>query len=279
MVAGAGAGVAAIFKAPATGAVFALEVPYQDDFARKMLLPALVAAAGGYLGFVAVHGTQSLIPPGAGSPALSAADLVGAIVLGIAGGLVARCFAALLRRAKDVSTSVGAPGRIVAAGATMAGVLLLGHAVAHRSIAIGVGYRTIAWALEPNHGAWIVLTVMLLRILGTAATVAGGGVGGLFIPLVVTGALLGRAAGAVLPGLDEHLALIIGVAAVLGAGYRVPLAAVVFVAEATGRPGFVVPALLAAVAADLMMGRHSVTTYQQPSPAGPPDRGGDAAGG
>ena len=62
MVAGAAAGVAAIFKAPATGAVFALEVPYQDDFARKMLLPALVAAATGYLGFVAVHGTESPDP-------------------------------------------------------------------------------------------------------------------------------------------------------------------------------------------------------------------------
>ena len=44
-------GVAAIFKAPATGAVFALEVPYQDDFARKMLLPALVSSATGYLVF------------------------------------------------------------------------------------------------------------------------------------------------------------------------------------------------------------------------------------
>ncbi len=266
MVAGAGAGVAAIFKAPATGAVFALEVPYQDDFARKMLLPTLVAAASGYLGFVAVHGTQSLIPPGAGSPALSAGDLVGALLLGVAGGVVARCFAALLRRAKRVSTTVPAPVRLVASGAAMAGVLLLGHAVAHDSITIGVGYGAIRWALEPNHAAWIILTVMLLRIVATAATVAGGGVGGLFIPLVVTGALLGRAAGAVLPGLDDHLALIIGVAAVLGAGYRVPLAAVVFVAEATGRPGFVVPALLAAVAADLMMGRHSATTYQQPAP-------------
>ena len=88
-----------------------------------------------------------------------------------------------------------------------------------------------------------------------------------------------RAAGAAFPGLDDKLAVMVGVAAVLGAGYRVPLAAVVFVAEATGRPGFIVPALLAAVAADLMMGRHSVTTYQQPSPAGPPDQGGDAAGG
>ena len=44
LVAGAAAGVAAIFKAPATGAIFALEVPYRDDLARRMLLPALVAA-------------------------------------------------------------------------------------------------------------------------------------------------------------------------------------------------------------------------------------------
>ena len=54
----------------------------------------------------------------------------------------------------------------------------------------------------------------------------------------------------------------VGVAAFLGAGYRVPLAAVMFVAETTGRPSFVVPGLLAAVAAELMMGGASVTTYQ-----------------
>ena len=131
---------------------------------------------------------------------------------------------------------------------------------------IGVGYQTIAWALEPRPRRLAAPRGPVLRALATAATVvAGGGVGGLFIPLVVTGALLGRAAGAVLPGLDDQLAVIVGVAAVLGAGYRVPLAAVVFVAEATGRPGFIVPALLAAVAAELMMGRRSVTNYQRPS--------------
>jgi CIC family chloride channel protein len=43
----------------------------------------------------------------------------------------------------------------------------------------------------------------------------------------------------------------------------VPLAAVMFVAETTGRPGFIVPGLLAAVAAALVMGRASVTTYQR----------------
>jgi CIC family chloride channel protein len=42
----------------------------------------------------------------------------------------------------------------------------------------------------------------------------------------------------------------------------VPLAAVAFVAESTGRPGFIVPGLLASVAAELVMGPSSVTPYQ-----------------
>ena len=62
LVAGAAAGVAAIFKAPATGAVFALEVPYQDDLARNMLLPAMVSSAAGYLVFVGINGTAPLFP-------------------------------------------------------------------------------------------------------------------------------------------------------------------------------------------------------------------------
>ena len=43
--------------------------------------------------------------------------------------------------------------------------------------------------------------------------------------------------------------LSLALAAALGAGYRVPLAGVMFVAEASGRPGFIVPGLLAAVGA------------------------------
>jgi CIC family chloride channel protein len=83
------------------------------------------------------------------------------------------------------------------------------------------------------------------------------------VPLVVAGALLGRLAGGAIGATNPTLFVIIGVAAALGAGYRVPLAAVTFVAEATGRPGFVVPGLLAAVGADLVMGASSVTRYQQ----------------
>jgi CIC family chloride channel protein len=92
-VAGAAAGVAAIFKAPATGAVFALEVPFRDDLARRMLLPSLVAAASGYLTFVAVHGTTPLFEV-VGSPDFALGDVLGAVALGAAAGLAARLFAA-----------------------------------------------------------------------------------------------------------------------------------------------------------------------------------------
>ena len=82
----------------------------------------------------------------------------------------------------------------------------------------------------------------------TALTIAGGGAGGVFIPLVVQGWLLGSI---VETSLHTHTSLfpVIGAAAFLGAGYRTPIAAVVFVAETTGRPGFVVPALVATAVA------------------------------
>ena len=100
-VAGAAAGVAAIFKAPATGAVFALEVPYRGDFARRMLLPALVAAAAGYLVFAWINGTDPLFPI-EGNAAFGFRDLAGAVVVGVVAAVGAHGFSWLLRRAKQI---------------------------------------------------------------------------------------------------------------------------------------------------------------------------------
>lgn len=268
MVAGAAAGVAAIFKAPATGAIFALEVPYQEDLARRMLLPALVASASGYLAFVAVNDITPLFPAH-GAPPLSFADLAGAIGLGIAAGVGARGFAWLVLAAKNLVPRYALWMRVIGAGLTLAALFGLVYLLTDQPVAIGVGYRTIDWAVAPGRALWLLGIVLLVRCLATAATVAGGGVGGLFIPLVVAGALLGRMAVDVVGGGNTTLFVVIGVAAFLGAGYRVPLAAVMFVAETTGRPGFVVPGLLAAVAASLVMGRASITTYQRASTAPP----------
>jgi CIC family chloride channel protein len=267
LTAGAAAGVAAIFKAPATGAVFALEVPYQDDTARRMLLPALVAAASGYLAFVTVLGTEPLLPV-RGTPPFNLVDLGGALVLGVLCGGGARAFAYVLRRAKVLAAGTSPLVRVVAAGVVIAALYGLSEVLFDEGLAIGSGYRTVSWSTDPQHGVVLVVALLLLRGAATVATVAGGGVGGLFIPLVVEGALMGRTVSGLFGHSGGSLFPVIGIAAFLGAGYRTPLAAVMFVAETTGRPGFVVPGLLAAVVAQLLMGRASVSPYQQAARAG-----------
>jgi CIC family chloride channel protein len=267
VVAGAAAGVAAIFKAPATGAVFAIEVPYQDDIARRMLLPALVASATGYLTFVAINGTAPLFPID-GNPSFAIRDLLGAMGVGLVGGAVARAFSWMLRRAKSLSTSVERPILLTVAAATLlGGTFVGGRLLTGQSLLVGPGYDVVRWASEPAHSLPVILAILALRCIATSAAVAGGATGGLFIPLVVAGALTGSFIGHAVDRTDLSLFIVIGVAACLGAGYRVPLAAVMFVAETTGRPSFVVPGLLAAVVAELIMGDSSVTRYQvSPTP-------------
>ena len=267
LVAGAAAGVAAIFKAPATGAVFALEVPFQDDVARRMLLPALTAAAVSYITFVSFNGTTPLLPV-RGTPPFDLRDLAGAALLGLMCGVGARGFAVMLTTAKGVAAKANPALRVVVAGAALAGLYAASTALSGEGLTLGPGYRTVAWALDPKHGLGLIVGMFFLRALATTFTVAGGGAGGLFIPLVIQGVLVGRAVGGLFGAPDSSLFPVIGIAAFLGAGYRVPLAAVMFVAETTGRPGFVVPGLIAAAVAQLAMGRSSVSPFQVAARAG-----------
>jgi len=262
MVCGAAAGVAAIFKAPATGMVFALEVPYRQDLARRMLLPAMFAAASSYVAYAAVNGTAPLFPIG-GAPPFDLRDLGGAAALGLFAGVGARLMARALRAAKGVSAKQRPVVRLPIVGVGLVSVFVATRGLTGESLAIGSGYAAIDWALQPGHAVGTIAAVFLLRALATTLAVGGGGVGGLFVPLVVQGSLLGALLGGVVNAPDPTLFPLLGVAAFLGAGYRVPLAAVVFVAEATGRPGFVVPGLIAAATSQLLMGRSSVTPYQE----------------
>ncbi len=262
LVAGAAAGVAAIFKAPATGAIFALEVPFRDQMARRMLLPALVASASGYLVFVALSTTDPIFVFQTDRTAsFEYRDLAGAILIGIFCAVGARAFSRLIRSAKAFTLRPTVI-RVPLAGVGLAVLFVISRALTGESLTIGTGYEVIRWLAE-EHALWLLALVFALRCLATAFTLGGGGVGGLFVPLVVGGAIVGRFVGDLVNPLDPTLYVLLGIAAFLGAGYRVPLAAVMFVAEATGQPGFIVPALFAAVAAELVMGEQSITTFQR----------------
>ena len=263
LVAGAAAGVGAIFRAPATGAVFAIEVPFRNELARRSLLPALVGAASGYLTFVAINGTEPLFPV-AGATMVDERDLAGAALVGITCGAGARIFGVLIRWAKGIADR----SRylfVTPVAAAILGLLVLASHAAFDGLALtlGPGLQATEWVFEVETTIWLLVLLGSLRVAATAATVAGGGTGGLFVPLVVQGAITGQAIGMLVGSPNPSLYPVLGIAAFLGAGYRVPLAAVMFVAEATGRPGFVVPGLIAAVFAQLLAGSSSVTAYQR----------------
>jgi CIC family chloride channel protein len=269
LVCGAAAGVAAIFKAPATGLVFALEVPYQEDFARHMLLPAGIAAAASYVVFVAYAGTTPLFSV-SGSPPFDLRDLGGALVLGVACGIGARWFTGALSWAKRVASAPRPFIRAAGAGVALGAIAAAAYGFFGDGLTLGAGYEDLRWAFDPHRAVGLVVALFVLRATATVVTVAGSGAGGLFIPLVIEGALVGRAFSGLFrtAATGSNFFPLVGVSAFLGAGYRVPLAGVVFAAEASGRPGFIVPGIVAALVAQLFMGRASASSYQVARRAG-----------
>ena len=96
MIAGGSAGIAAIFKAPLTGVVFGLEVPYKDDMAKESLVPSLVASVTSYLVFVSIMGIRPLFKTESVFT-ISGRDLIYATALGLLIGLAARLFVRAFR--------------------------------------------------------------------------------------------------------------------------------------------------------------------------------------
>jgi chloride channel protein, CIC family len=264
LTAGAAAGVAAIFKTPATGVIFALEAPYRDDVARRALLPALIASATSFLTFAAIIGTTPVFPSlGFTERNLGLADLVGGAVIGIVAGLAGRGYALTVRRAKGLSTTIHIGWRLIGAGVILGGLVVASDAVFGDTVTLGPGYEAVTWLREGDHALGLVAALFVFQLAATITTIVGGGTGGLFIPLAVQGIIMGSFIGQVIGQDSTSLYPTLGLAAFLGAGYRAPIAAVMFVAESTGASPYVVPALLAAAMSQIVAGNTSVASHQR----------------
>ncbi len=271
LTAGAAAGVAAVFKAPATGVIFAIEAPYRDDVTPQALLPSLIASAASYFTFVFLVGSTPVVPflgEGPVSDSGAAAildvqigDLLGALVLGLAAGFGGRGFAWLVRRAKRCARDIAWYKRAAVAAAALAGLALLADAAFGEVLSLGPGTRAMEWVVQQDALELIAL-LFGIRVAATLATLLGDGVGGVFIPLATLGVIVGQFVGVVLDTTYTGLYATLGLAAFLGAGYRAPIAAVMFVAESTGAAAFVVPALVAAAVSQVVAGPASVAEYQ-----------------
>jgi len=266
LICGAAAGISAIFRAPLTGIVFALEMPYKDDLAHEALVPSLIASVVSYVTLGSFL-NEAPIFDFASSSTFTRTDLYWCALLGLIIGLIAMAFVVTFRRMRGYVVRNRMPHWlklvIGGAGTGLCGVLFL-WLYPGKLVPIGPNYEAVPLILNYAHSTTELLTFCVLKMVATLCTLCAGGVSAMFVPLFLAGGSIGVAFAQTVvhsPALELYAA--VGMASFISAAYKTPLAAVVFVAEATGGHAFIVPALIGAAVAYAVSGDASASADQR----------------
>ena len=266
LICGAAAGMSAVFRAPLTGIVFSLEMPYKDDLAHEALLPSLIASVVSFMTLSSFLGSAPLFDF-ASQGSFNRRDLLWCVLLGLIIGLIAMAFVTTFRRARRFCMQWSAPhwvklgiGGLLTA---LCGLTFL-HFYPGELVPLGPNYEAVGLVLGQAHGAWELIVFTVLKLAATIFTLATGGVSAMFVPLFLSGGTLGLVfAQTIVHSATPALYAAVGMACFISAGYKAPLAAVVFVAEATGGHAFIIPALIGAAVAYAVSGDASASGDQR----------------
>lgn len=266
LICGAAAGMSAVFRAPLTGIVFALEMPYRDDLAHEALVPSLIASVVAFITMGSFLGTSPLFNFIDGH-SYARTDLYWSALLGLLIGLVAMAFVVTFRRARTFFVKWNAPHwwKLTLGGLLtgLCGILFL-YFYNGMLVPLGPNYEAVNAILNQHHSSTELVTFSGLKLAATIFTLGTGGVSAMFVPLFLTGGSLGTAfAQSIVHSPSLGLYAAVGMASFISAGYKTPLAAVVFVAEATGGHAFIIPALIGAAVAYAVSGDASASGDQR----------------
>jgi H+/Cl- antiporter ClcA len=232
-------GFGSVFGVPVTGAVFALEVQRVGRVRYEAIIPAFVASIVGdaVVRALGVHHTLFPSLPGFEWSATIAWQLS---LLGVIAGLVAMSFVFLTHTVRDTMKRVVAwyPARPMIGGIIVAALILAFGWRDYSGLSVHLASNAFAGSTEGDF--WV-------KLLLTALTIGSGFVGGEFIPLFVTGALLGATFGSVL-GVSIPFFAMVGAVAVLAGGTNTPLAMVFLGIELFGGNGAIVFAVACVIA-------------------------------
>lgn len=266
LICGAAAGMSAVFRAPLTGIVFALEMPYRDDLAHEALVPSLIASVVSFVTLSAFLGSAPLFDF-VGAHSFDHNDLYWSALLGLLVGLIAMGFVVTFRRARTFFVQWSVPHWVkLTVGGLLTGLCGWGFLQLYpgQLVPLGPNYEAVGMVLNGHHTSTQLVAFSGFKLAATIFTLGSGGVSAMFVPLFLTGGSLGTAfAQSIVHSPNLGLYAAVGVAAFISAGYKTPLAAAVFVAEATGAHAFIIPALIGAAVAYAISGDASASGDQR----------------
>jgi CIC family chloride channel protein len=282
LLAGCASGIGAIFRCPLGGALFAAGVIYSEpDYESEAIIPSVIASVVGYSVYMWLWGHgQPMLRHARDLTFASPLELVPYAALGVACGLVTMCFTWCLRAVERLSHRLTwlpiwlKPG--IGGLATGAIACFLPQVMDFRYNFIQQtmdGRLAAAGPIHWWHVAALFAMILIGKCIATSCTVGSGAAGGVLGPSLfiggMTGALLGAVLEAQFPGtFPEPLrqALIpVGMAGVLAAGMRTPLAAAIMVIEMTESYGLIVPLMLVCATAYVVGSRLGLNQEQVPT--------------
>ncbi len=277
MAAGMGAGIAAIFRAPLAGALFASEVLYRSpEFEPEVIMPAAIASVvsyctyGLYTGWEPLFNTPNLVFD---NPLRLAPYLLLVLFMVVLASLYTRTFYGMVRVFHRLPLR---PHFRPAIGAFLTGLvgLILYYSFGCQKSVLAVlafGYGSIQQAITDGPGGitiGILLAIALGKILTTSLTIGSGGSGGVFGPSMVIGGCGGGALGLAFHNLWPTLVpnpasfVIVGMAGFFAAAAKTPFSTLIIVSEMTGGYHLLLPALWVCVLAFLLSDEKSIYSKQ-----------------
>jgi CIC family chloride channel protein len=253
LVAGAAAGMSAVFGTPVAATLFGVELLAFEFRPRSMVLIGLAAATADGLRMVLAQAglvaPQPLFPVPGHAP-LGGIVLLGAAAIGIAAGLAAWVMTQAVYLAEDLFKRLHA--RLHWMWWPMIGGLIIGLGGLIDPRALGVGYGTIHAELLGQLGVSALLVLFAVKLVIWSGGLGGGTSGGILAPILMMGAAIGGVIGHVLPGANPAVWALIGLAGALGGVTRSPFTAIVFAFELTHDAGSLLVLLVAATVSHLV---------------------------
>jgi H+/Cl- antiporter ClcA len=256
LVAGAAAGMTAIFGTPLAAVLLAVEL-LLFEWKPRSFIPVTVAACVSIAWRPLLFGVGPLFPAGF-HLALPWWGLLPCMAVGIVSGLQSGLLTTLLYKIEDGFDHL--PIHWMWWPALGGLVVGLGGLIEPR--ALGVGYDVIADLLDGHVVATAVIAILLVKAGIWLVALSSGTSGGVLAPLLILGGALGWLVGLALPG-DHGVWALMGMAAMMGGTMRAPLTGTLFAVELTGDVGMLVPLLTATVSAyavTVLLLRRSILT-------------------
>ncbi|MBO5672187.1 MAG: chloride channel protein [Alistipes sp.] len=280
---GAGAAVAAIFKAPITGVVFVLEI-LMLEITTKSIIPLLLASMTATITSLALQGFSPII-----AVSLNEYDMFQVmqiplfVLLGGFCGIMAYYFTSVNSKVGGFYKSVGKQWqKWLYAGITLGvlififpplygeghdsfGTLMSGHTEQLFNNTIFYSFREVDWFL-----IIYLIAIMLFKVIAMATTNAAGGVGGTFAPSLFVGAFAGATLAVVcrvIFGWDVSITsfTLAGMAGVMSGVMKAPLTAIFLIAELSNGYGLFIPLMIVSCisfAVNYSLDRDSIYTKQ-----------------